>query len=154
MARVTIYVPDDLKARMDACGGEVNWSATAQTAFERAIAREVWKMSDDTMERAMARLRASKAEYEQQEREAGTAEGRKWALDRADYAELDRLSRYNGEMTCGALGAYMYDDTPPCPFWSESVFSIHEPYPQPSDFWVAGFVDSALAVFRELQAKL
>jgi hypothetical protein len=125
-------------------------SATAQTASERASAREVWKrevwkMSGDTL---------SKAEYEQQEREAGAAAGRRWALDRADYAELDRLSRYNGAMTCGGLGAYMYDDTPPCPFWSESVFSIHEPYPPPSDYWVAGFVDGALAVFRELQAKL
>jgi hypothetical protein len=119
--------------------------ATAQTAFERAIAREVWKMSDDTI---------PKAEYEQQQREAGAAEGRKWALDRADYAEMDRLSRYNGEMTFSGLGAYMYDDAPPCPFWSESVFSTHEPCPPPSDYWVAGFVDGALAVFRELRAKL
>ena len=36
MARMSIYAPDELKARMDAIE-TVNWSSIAQTAFEREI---------------------------------------------------------------------------------------------------------------------
>ena len=37
MARVTLYVPDDLKAAMDGVDG-VNWSEIARPAFITAIA--------------------------------------------------------------------------------------------------------------------
>ena len=37
MARMSIYVPDDLKGRMDRLSDRVNWSGVAQAAFETEI---------------------------------------------------------------------------------------------------------------------
>ena len=42
MPKVTVYVPDDLKARMDAVGESVNWSGEAQKAFQCALAQLEW----------------------------------------------------------------------------------------------------------------
>lgn len=39
MARINISVPDELKARMDACGESLNWSQVATAAFEEALDR-------------------------------------------------------------------------------------------------------------------
>jgi predicted transcriptional regulator len=37
MPRVTLYIPDDLKARMDEVSEAVNWSAIAQQAFRDVV---------------------------------------------------------------------------------------------------------------------
>lgn len=45
MARISIYVPDDLKALMDAAGDTINWSEVARPAFEAAL-----KSASNTLE--------------------------------------------------------------------------------------------------------
>jgi hypothetical protein len=49
MPRVTVYVDDNLKARMDDAGKDLNWSAIAQRAFSGAIeqAEEAADMARD-----------------------------------------------------------------------------------------------------------
>lgn len=37
MPKMSIYIPAELKRRMDAAGGDVNWSDLAQRAFERQL---------------------------------------------------------------------------------------------------------------------
>lgn len=152
MARVTVYVPDQLKSRMDACGEAVNWSAEAQAAFERAVAREGWKMIDlDEKQRAIARLRASKAEFEIEERKEGEEAGRHWALHRADYAELERLLAYEGEADAESVESYMTDNLDYA-FWDDGVQI--EGYPNLSPAFVHAFINGAHAVYRELASEL
>ena len=38
MARLSIYIPDDLKARMDGVGDTVNWSEVVRPAIQAAVA--------------------------------------------------------------------------------------------------------------------
>jgi hypothetical protein len=37
LPRITVYVPDDLKAQMDKASGDINWSAIMQRAVEDAL---------------------------------------------------------------------------------------------------------------------
>ncbi len=47
MARMTIYIPDDLKARMDEAGENTNWSEIAQKAFEAAVSKPGDRSDED-----------------------------------------------------------------------------------------------------------
>lgn len=88
MAKITIYVGDDLKGRMDQQPAK-NWSGVAQEAFElelRTTAKENMEM-DDVIER----LRASKTKKEQTEKPAWIKKGREWAMRVPDADELERL---------------------------------------------------------------
>ena len=61
MARISLYIPDDLKARMEAAGDEVNWSDAARPALIAAVAAfEHGK--GGTMHTAIERLRTSRIE--------------------------------------------------------------------------------------------
>lgn len=95
MARTTISIPDDLKAEMDSLGENVNWSATAATAFRAEIRRQYLRraqLEGEKMEQAIERLRASKLEFEKLAGERGRAAGVRWAQQFADYADLRKLS--------------------------------------------------------------
>jgi hypothetical protein len=91
MARITLYIPDDLKTRMDAAENEINWSEVTRpiltatvTAFEHKKGRN--------MTTAIERLRASKQKAEHDAVLWGKNEGREWAADKAEYRWLQRLS--------------------------------------------------------------
>jgi hypothetical protein len=112
MARTTISIPDDLKAEMDALGNEVNWSATAAEAFRAQIERIKVRRSRNEgkrMSAAIQRLKASKVDYEGEAHERGHEDGVRWAMERAEYAELKRLSeawpQVDTTETIDALGA-------------------------------------------------
>jgi hypothetical protein len=155
MARIAIYVPDQLKARMDACDDKVNWSSVAQPAFERALAMEEAKMMDlGDRQQAIARLKASRDDYAAEEMADGEAAGREWALKRADYSELVRLRAYRTEaVEQGELERHMSENVG-YTFWEDSVgFSAFSGYDL-SEPWVAGFINGALAVFNDLENDL
>jgi hypothetical protein len=92
MARVSIYVPDDLKTRMDEVGDAVNWSEIARPAFQAVVANHEHRKGQN-MITAIERLRASKQETVQSDRLAGHQDGRAWAEGTATYGDLRRLSR-------------------------------------------------------------
>ena len=61
MAKMTIYVPDDLKRRMDEFDG-VNWSPLAYHAFESEVDRTHQSRGElKTMDDVITRLRASES---------------------------------------------------------------------------------------------
>ncbi|MCP4286251.1 MAG: hypothetical protein GY792_17690 [Gammaproteobacteria bacterium] len=93
MARMSIYVSDELKARMDRSG--INWSACAQRAFELEL--QATDTGDGTLEAAVERLRASKQKSEQSTRPEWVQAGREWAMQEAEYGELARLSAFDTE---------------------------------------------------------
>ncbi|MCB1533248.1 MAG: hypothetical protein KDJ44_00655 [Rhodoblastus sp.] len=90
MARMSIYVPDDLKGRMDDL--ESNWSAIAQVAFEREI-RLHPKLTENEMQATIERLRASKKAQIDDVIQAGVEAGKKWAQDEAEYLDLTKVGR-------------------------------------------------------------
>ena len=58
MPRISIYVTDALKTRMDAAGEAVNWSAKAQQAFDDQLKQVEGRSSEmDEYEAAVERLR-------------------------------------------------------------------------------------------------
>jgi hypothetical protein len=90
--RTTISVPKDLKARMDAAGGEVNWSAVAVRAFEERLAEIASKKQEQTMDDVIQRLRASKMRGDDEAYRQGEEAGRSWAGRYAEAHELKRLA--------------------------------------------------------------
>ena len=91
MARVSIYVSDELKARMAEAGDALNWSDIARPAFETALAAYNHRKGQN-MQTAIERLRASKAQHEQARESDAKERGRAWAANKAEFAELERLS--------------------------------------------------------------
>lgn len=90
MARVSIYVSDELKARMTEAGDALNWSDIARPAFETALATYNHRKGQN-MQTAIERLRASKARHEQEQESDAKQCGRDWASNRAEFAELERM---------------------------------------------------------------
>jgi hypothetical protein len=92
MAKLNLYVPDDLKARMDEVGDRVNWSEVARPALQSALAAEEHRRNAN-MTTAIERLRASKQETLQNEQANGKQAGREWAEKYASYDDLRRISK-------------------------------------------------------------
>lgn len=91
MARLSIYVPDELKGRMDAVGDAVNWSEVARPAFVSAVANHEHRKGR-SVSTAIERLRASKAQHLNFLEGGGKAAGRRWAENFATYAELKAVA--------------------------------------------------------------
>lgn len=112
------------------------------------------------VERAVNRLRVSKAEYTKSETENGIADGALWAQDCADYAQLEKLAQ--AEMSDWWDSTQQEDGK--FAEWldgllkMESPNSIFDSYSErgiyPSDEFACGFVDGALAVFAAVRSKL
>lgn len=161
MARIGIYIPDELKARMDQVE-HVNWSATAQRAFEVEVnLKEVLMSTEDSV---VARLRASKVKEDEAEQVAGRKIGQKWARDWAEYGELKRVATYQH-----------WDETPEEVYPSQLlclIFAVddrreidtsderelwqllldREVEPEPA--WVEGFVEGVGEVWDEVGDKI
>src|SRR4051812_41285149 len=87
MAKISIYVPDELKARMDAAGDAINWSNVARPALQAALAAFEHKKGGN-MEPAIERLKASKEYHLARTAMMGREDGRRWAANKATYPEL------------------------------------------------------------------
>lgn len=91
MARMSIYVPDELKGRMDVLSDRVNWSGIAQAAFETEIGRFP-KWTEDKMAAVIERLRASKQRQMETMADVGFAAGKKWAEEDAEFIDLKAVA--------------------------------------------------------------
>src|SRR5690242_20251388 len=90
MARIALYVPDDLKTRMDAVTDETNWSDIVRPVFALVVA-DFEHRKGRNMTTAIERLRASKSRADQQDKLVGAEHGRAWAESAADYRTLRDL---------------------------------------------------------------
>ena len=164
MPKITIYVPDDLKADMDAAEKqEPNWSAIAQDAF-RAECRLLSnrRKGAGKMNEVIERLRKSKENEESDGRVAGHAVGRQWAMSRAEYGELERVAKWHEAERSGEVGSYAWDlfchieGTPgasrprdAAEFWENFTDEGN-----PADAFIEGFAQGAAEVFDEVADKL
>ena len=152
MARVTVYVPDDVKARMDEAGEDINWSALAQRAFvEAALSRAVRK-DQSNMDKVVERLRASKERVMEADHRNGKTAGQRWAKQTAEYDQLERLSEYLEDNNCedvDCLRGLLDPDGDHRREFYEWVGRDH-----PSENYVIGFVEGAVEVFDEVSPQL
>ena len=97
MPKISIYVPDDIKARMDRVGKQANWSAIAQTAFHVELEQIEATKEISTMEDVIERLRASKSRFRLEEISDARKCGADWAKNHAEFSELRRLTTVDTE---------------------------------------------------------
>jgi len=162
MARIQIYVADDLKKRMDRVKGP-NWSELACNAFERKLGELAEKKGKKAMADVIQRLRASKIEADSEPRGMGES----WARDTASAEELDRLERFAASL---AQGDWVTGDGDAFTL-AERVFFSLEPINngdqraakdfweflgegEPNDLFVSAFVQGARNVWRQVRDKL
>jgi hypothetical protein len=172
MAKVNIYVTEDLKRRMDQAEG-VNWSPLACRAFEAKLAELITQRGAKDMQDVIMRLRASAAKSSDEAHAVGLESGRAWAMGKAEAHELRRLATADDtfdwdDYFVGGSGNGYGDD--------ENLYFLIEPHSTGDrvaarDFWEAvgrgdiegvtsspkflkGFVAGALEVWREVEDQL
>ena len=90
MSKISIYLSDDLKGRMDEANF-VNWSNVAQRAFETHLATGCGITVID-------RIRLSKAALVGDGRGTWAYDGRQWAEKFADYEQLKEIGEADLDM--------------------------------------------------------
>ena len=158
MARVSIYVSDELKARMSEAGDALNWSDIARPAFETALAAFNHRKGQN-MQTAIQRLRASKESEQQQQTSNGHREGRDWAANYGSFGALKRLaaidtSLYSHEPSniWGAIRAAVdprgeHDDHDTV----EALFGDDAVIP---DGWLVAWVEGVQEFFAEVEDQI
>lgn len=159
MPRVTLYVPDDLKTRMDAVGEALNWSAVAQRAFREAISTHHVEKDHSDMENVIERLRASKERFEAAELEAGKRAGSQWAKAKAEYHELAAVADfdvddYEGDLDSDAFERLIDPEGEVYPRDWQDFWKRHYSHGTPSDSFIRGFIEGATEVYNEIAAQL
>lgn len=159
MARMSISIPDQLKARMDEVGQNKNWSNIAQRAFELELDATETKGND--MDAVIERLRASKMKIEEPTRVEWTEYGRSWAKTTAQYDELEQIGELDlddiqdkafrpGMTYLLHLGRILYNDEGP-----RGIDQFHENFGgeagKVSGRQARWFLDGAQAVWNEVQ---
>ena len=160
MPRVTLYVPDDLKARMDDAAEAVNWSAVAQRAFREAIFTHFVRKDHSDMEKVIERLRASKERFETRQFAAGKEAGSKWAKTDAEYDELaavaalDAEAHEHSDIGPDDLQQVIDPDGETLPHeWAE-FWENHYGRGTPSGAFIRGFMKGATEIHDEIADQL
>ncbi len=173
MPKISIYVPDEMKVRMDAAESRANWSAHAQRAFSIELDHleaitEIKSMTD-----VIERLRASKQKLAQASIADGRIAGREWAMQSAEYDELKRVAALNADLL---LEIYQEPDIAARTIVIQAIvddrdearsilsrdsdtgdlFSIDQDMVDATltQEWLAGFVEGVQAVLVEIADKI
>jgi hypothetical protein len=160
MARISLYVPDDLKKRMDVARDAINWSEVVRPALHVALANFEHRKGQ-TMETVIERLRASREESRQRNELSGIEAGREWARHHATFDELERLAAAWKQMPPGSsdqeyAGVFCRAIDPEREM-SASKLREHcfgEERANVSDAYVAGFFEGAVDVFEDVKDEL
>src|ERR1700738_887742 len=159
MARINLYVPDDLKARMDAAGDNIHWSDVARPALTAALA-DCEHSKGRNMTTAIERLRASKRQADQNAKLWGNKAGRAWAEDKAEYWCLREIHRrrhdYPNEHPLSAL-KQVFDPTDEWAGTQEFAEQFGDCLalsPGASDEYRQAFVEAAVNFYLEVREEV
>lgn len=153
MARMNIDIPDDVKERIDAIGDRVDWSDVAREAFERQIVASSFP-EEPSMEDVIARLRASKKEWEADHKAEGQADGRDWAMKNAEYPDLKVLAEFeyeDEEDLYQQIDDHLRNKTTG---WDDRSFWESCENNPPSDDYVVGFLEGVTEVWNKVRSRL
>jgi predicted hydrocarbon binding protein len=158
MPRVTLYVPDDLKTRMDEAGEAINWSAVAQRAFMEAVLTRAVRKDASDMTSVVERLRASKERVEAAQQESGQDCGKTWAKETAEYDELERIARFHesGHDPSDLVAALRHLIDPEDEMSPHEWHSFWEQHGcgEPTHAFAEGFIKGAVEVYDEVADQL
>ena len=156
MARISLYVPDGLKTRMDAAGDMINWSEVARPALTAAVAAFEHRKGQN-MTTAVERLRASKQKADQEESGHGYRDGRAWGENNAEYAWLKRLHhRVNEDDTEEPIQSLGLAIDPSGEIENSEVAEkcFSDVSALPSDEYMEAFINGAVDFFKEVRADV
>lgn len=165
MPRVTVYVSDDLKARMDDIGESANWSGIAQRAFREATLTHAVR-KEPTLSNVVERLRASKKQHAAQQEERGRKAGDSWARLEAEFTQLRGVARIDDvdfdpdAMSGDEAAAFVYtvanpDDPRPLSEELAGMLQVEEDeIDNVTPEYVRGFILGARAVWDEVSDKI
>ena len=155
MPRISVYVSDAMKERMDAVGDRINWSEAAQAAFKHQIAMATMP-KDANMEQVIERLRASKAAFVSSQADEGRKNGREWARLRASYEDLQNIAKLEFSDLTSSNYAHQFDCAlgPEPSRWEESFWFEPDGGSIPSDEYVEAFAEGAKDVWEEVADNL
>lgn|SRR5262249_8136824 len=177
--RMSISIPETLKARMNRVKEDVNWSSIACRAFEQKLgeiaSRKEKKKTVDVIER----LRASRHQRESEAFKIGFKWGQEWAKNDADLKQLERLGKLYDNLTDEPSNDWKqyFEDKPDCAYATcERLYFQLEPDDEEDrdetrDFWeraagedwetdiqdgrwVRGFAEGALDIWNEVKGKI
>lgn len=156
MARVSIYVQDELKARMDRIGEAANWSEVVRPAILSEVASHEHRKGK-TMATVVERLRASRIKHDQEMETLGTEAGRTWASDTAEFAELQRVSKIEpgaeDEWAAVALSRAL-DPNGEISSLGELSEALGLLESDMTNEFLAGFIEGATDVFNDVKDEL
>ena len=167
MSRITIYLPGDLRERIDAVDG-VNWSRVAVAAFEAKLAGVASSKQQEDRKMTIQPLRASKLQGESADFNAGHSTGVQWASQRAEWQELVRCRDLDiGLLVDDQPGAAFgpeerfvegldpdnFDRSAADDFWGE-WFAEDYPNRAPSYEFLRGFQVGAVEVLHEVEDEV
>jgi hypothetical protein len=92
VVRVTISVPREVKAEMDAVAGTTNWSAIATAAFRVRLLSLASQKEAVSMKDVIARMKAAETQDRNEEYLAGRNAGESWVKEHARPRQLRALS--------------------------------------------------------------
>jgi hypothetical protein len=101
--KMTLSIPQELRARMAAAAEQVNWSAVAARAFADTLLRIEARKDTSTVDDAFARLRASEEVADREDKVRGAEAGRVWARGHAEARHLRRLQRWHDQTPPGSM---------------------------------------------------
>jgi len=149
MAKINLSIPDELKEQMDALP-DVNWSGVAKEAFANLVNIHQLR-SRDMNEAGLERLRASRKNVEEHNHADGVRLGKEWALNEAEYDELERVASIEetGDDPGFDLSNAVFGDAfdrRDARDWLKRTFHTSEP----SEESVLGFLEGAAEVFDQV----
>jgi hypothetical protein len=145
---------------MEKVSEPVNWSAIAARAFEGKLAEISARKEMSSMVDVVQRLRLSKQDHDSQVFREGFNLGSEWAKRDAGAAQLEHLEAIFAEpapisCTDQLLVTWLtpeYDEAPQL-FWEDAIGDQNDSRLTNVRF-LRGFVDGALAVWREVKQQL
>lgn len=171
--RVSIYVPADLKRRMDKTKEDVNWSALACDAFKAKLGELAQRKDTKNMSDVIERLRATEEAESSEAQKDGLEHGRDWVERSARVPELRKLrtlmvDKCNGDLADWLSESSAYSNSERLAlailglktdrhgareFWKEAIGDAD--YVRIDDVdWLEGFVDGALELWEQLESQL
>lgn len=159
IARTTISLPDDLVTRLEPLKDRIIVSEICRTALEAKVVTyervQDALSEEDTMERLVKRLQATRAEESEWSHNLGREHGLSWAMDEASYGDLVQWS--NPELLRSNFTNEMpFPDTSDAMGWYESGQEIARDESQffDHDAYAKGFLEAAAEVWEKVRGKL
>jgi hypothetical protein len=135
----------------------LNLSAVAQEAFTQAVRiEELRKVDMNSMQ--IERLRNSRKVTDESERARGAADGKTWALDTAEFADLERLvsvdieelaRQIEGDDVAIAIYRAVDDDDDERYLRAGAEELFGDPLPQNRNYY-AGFIEGATEIYSQV----